>query len=93
LDGLDHEGDPSFLVYNYLKPYYPPGTKQSTYISLCYNIPDDDGGAGLARYEGDVGRAIAKLSGYVTIFIERFPVSLSFQLYPLPRLRHHALYP
>jgi hypothetical protein len=63
LDGIDHEGDPSYLVYNFLKPYYPPGSKQTAYINLSYNVPDDDGGAGFARYERDVDRAIAQLSG------------------------------
>ena len=65
LEGLDHEGDPSFLVYNAIKPFYPAGTGQASFINLTYNIPDDDGGAGLARYNRDVEQAIKKLSEYV----------------------------
>ena len=67
LEGLDHEGDPSFLVYNTIKPFYLPGTCPAIFINLVYNIPDDDGGAGLHWYTQDVDQAIKKLSGYAVL--------------------------
>lgn len=62
LEGLDHEGDPSFLVYNAIKPFFSTGTCQATFINLVYNIPLNDMGAGLARYNKDVDQAITQLS-------------------------------
>jgi hypothetical protein len=67
LEGLDHEGDPSFLVYNAIKPFYPTTTCQATFINLVYNIPDDDKGAGLSLYNRDVDQAITKLSEYAAL--------------------------
>ncbi|KAF8228434.1 hypothetical protein L208DRAFT_1379353 [Tricholoma matsutake] len=60
---MDHEGDPSFLIYNAIKPFYPSGTLQATYISLVYNIPDNDGGAGLHQYNESIDQVITKFSG------------------------------
>ena len=67
LEGLDNEGDPSFLVYNAIKLFYPAGTRQATFINLVYNIPGDDGGVGLDQYNRDVDQAITKLNKYVTL--------------------------
>jgi hypothetical protein len=67
LQGMDHEGDPSFLVYNAIKPFYPSGTRQAAFISLVYNIPDDDGGAGLRQYNESIDQAITKFSGYTAL--------------------------
>ena len=67
LEGLDHEGDPSFLVYNTIKLFYLPGTCPAIFINLVYNIPDDEGGAGLRWYTQDVDQAIKKLSGYAIL--------------------------
>ncbi|KAF8235820.1 hypothetical protein L208DRAFT_1376400 [Tricholoma matsutake] len=63
LQGMDHEGNPSFLVYNVIKPFYPSGTCQATFINLVYNIPNDDGGAGLCQYNESIDQAITKFSG------------------------------
>ena len=65
LEGLDYEGDPSYLVFNAIKPFYPTTICQATYINLVYNIPNDDGGAGMTRYAQDIDQAVAKLSKYV----------------------------
>jgi hypothetical protein len=78
LEGLDHEGDPSFLVYNAIKPFYPPGTLPAVFINLIYNIPDNDGGAGLRRYGLDVDDAIAKLSKYAVLELICFPIDSHF---------------
>lgn len=59
LEGLDYEGNPSYLVYNAIKPFYPTETRQAIYINLVYNIPDDDGGVGMDQYGQDVDQAIA----------------------------------
>jgi hypothetical protein len=50
LEGLDHEGDPSFLVYNAIKLFSLTTICQATFINLVYNIPDDNGGVGLGLY-------------------------------------------
>src|SRR5882757_1237189 len=67
LEGLDHEDDPSFLVYNAIKPFYPTTTCQATFINLVYNIPDDNKGVGLSLYNQDVDQAITKLSEYAAL--------------------------
>jgi hypothetical protein len=78
LEGLDHEGDPSFLVYNAIKPFYPQGTRPAVFINLVYNIPDDDDGAGLGRYSLDLDEAITKLSKYAALELICFPIDSHF---------------
>jgi hypothetical protein len=78
LEGLHHEGDPSFLVYNAIKPFYPPGTHPAVFINLVYNIPDDNGRAGLRHYSLDVDEAITKLSKYAVLELICFPIDSHF---------------
>ena len=63
LSGFDHKGDPSYLVFNGIKPYFTKGALPALYINITYSFPSDDDGVGMEKYVKDIKKAVAKLAG------------------------------
>jgi hypothetical protein len=75
---MEKEGQPAFMVYNFIKPYYPSGVEGVVFVDLVFNIPSDDGGEGLSCYDAQVDKAIENLKGYaVTPFVFKISYVLS----------------